>query len=44
MKKAKGHWQLQMVGEGNLLLEKWALEKRKALFEDVFDIRLEVLD
>ncbi len=44
MKKAKGRWQLQMVGEGNLLLERWALEKRKALFEDIFGIRLEVLE
>ena len=44
VKKAKGRWQLQMVGEGNLLLERWALDKRKALFEDVFGIRLDVLE
>ncbi len=41
--KGKKHWQLQMSGEGNLLLERWALEKRKSLFEDVFDTQLEVL-
>ena len=43
MTKVKGYWQLQMTGEGNLLLEKWALAKRKSLFEDVFDTHLEVL-
>ena len=44
LKNAKARWQLELVGEGNLLLERWALEKRKALFEDVFGIRLEVLE
>ncbi len=44
MKKVKGYWQLKMVGEGNLLLEKWALEKRKALFEEVFGTRLKILE
>jgi exopolyphosphatase/guanosine-5'-triphosphate,3'-diphosphate pyrophosphatase len=44
MKKAKGGWQLKMYGEGNHLLERWALEKRKALFEEVFGTRLEVLE
>jgi exopolyphosphatase/guanosine-5'-triphosphate,3'-diphosphate pyrophosphatase len=43
LKKAKGCWQLQMHGEGNLLLERWALEKRKSLFEDIFETQLEVL-
>jgi exopolyphosphatase/guanosine-5'-triphosphate,3'-diphosphate pyrophosphatase len=37
-------WQLQMVGEGNLLLERWTLSKRKTLFEEVFETQLEVLD
>lgn len=41
--KAKRYWQLQMSGDGNLLLERWALRKRKSLFEDVFDTQLEVL-
>jgi len=43
LKKAKKCWQLQMSGEGNLLLERWALEKRKSLFEDIFGTQLEVL-
>lgn len=42
LQKAKGRWQLKMFGEGNLLLERWALEKRKALFEDVFGTQLEI--
>jgi exopolyphosphatase/guanosine-5'-triphosphate,3'-diphosphate pyrophosphatase len=37
-------WHLQMNGEGNLLLEKWALAKRKSLFEEVFKTRLEVVE
>jgi exopolyphosphatase/guanosine-5'-triphosphate,3'-diphosphate pyrophosphatase len=41
--KAKRCWQLQMDGDGNLLLERWALEKRKSLFEEVFETTLEVL-
>lgn len=44
LKKAKGCWQLKLFGEGNLLLEGWALEKRKALFEDVFGTKLEMSD
>jgi exopolyphosphatase/guanosine-5'-triphosphate,3'-diphosphate pyrophosphatase len=44
VKEAKRGWQLQLYGEGNLLLERWALEKRKALFEDVFETRLEILE
>jgi exopolyphosphatase/guanosine-5'-triphosphate,3'-diphosphate pyrophosphatase len=44
LEKAKGRWRLKMFGEGNLLLERWALEKRKALFEDVFGTPLEISD
>ena len=43
MKRDKRRWQLQLLGEGNLLLERWALAKRKSLFEEVFKTRLEVL-
>ena len=43
LKKAKRCWRLQMHGHGNLLLERWALEKRKSFFEDVFETQLEVL-
>lgn len=44
LSKSKRGWQLQMMGEGNLLLERWALEKRKSLFEEVFATRLEILE
>jgi exopolyphosphatase/guanosine-5'-triphosphate,3'-diphosphate pyrophosphatase len=44
MKETKHCWQLDMQGEGNLLLERWALSKRKSLFEEAFMTRLEVLD
>jgi exopolyphosphatase/guanosine-5'-triphosphate,3'-diphosphate pyrophosphatase len=39
-----GGWCLQLIGEGEVMLEKWALEKRKSLFEDVFDVRVGVMD
>ncbi|HLO32669.1 MAG TPA: Ppx/GppA phosphatase family protein [Anaerolineales bacterium] len=44
MKKIKRGWNLKMIGEGNFLLERWALEKRKTLFEEVFGTRLEILE
>ena len=37
-------WHLQMNGEGDLLLEKWALARHKSLFEEVFKTRLEVME
>ena len=36
-------WQLQLFGNGDFMLEKWTLEKRKALFQSVFGIKLEIL-
>lgn len=44
MEKVKKCWQLQMLGEGNLLLERWALAKRKSYFEEVFKTHLEILE
>lgn len=44
LKKSKGHWQLKMEGDGNLLLERWALEKRKNLFEEVFGTQLKIIE
>ena len=38
-----GVWQLKLFGDGESMLEKWTLEKRKILFEDVFGVKLEVL-
>ena len=44
LQKAKRGWQLRMYGEGNLLLERWALDKHKSLFEEVFDTTLEIIE
>jgi len=35
---------LKLVGEGDLMLEKWALAKRKNLFEESFGVKLEIED
>ena len=37
-----GEWRLKLVGEGEMMLEKWSLAKRKTLFEEVFGVSLEV--
>lgn len=36
-------WQLQMLSAGEAMLEKWALVKRKSLFEEVFNVCLEIV-
>ncbi|HEY5902739.1 MAG TPA: Ppx/GppA phosphatase family protein [Anaerolineales bacterium] len=43
IREAEDCWQLHLHGEGEFLLEKWNLEKRKALFEDVFGVGLKVM-
>ncbi len=35
-------WQLQPIGDAELMLETWDLEKRKALFQEVFGVSLEI--
>jgi exopolyphosphatase/guanosine-5'-triphosphate,3'-diphosphate pyrophosphatase len=37
-------WQLSLQGRGDLMLEKWALDKRRTLFEEIFGVRLEIMD
>jgi hypothetical protein len=44
LEKNKKCWQLRLYGDDNLLLERWAIDKRKSLFEQTFDILLEVLE
>lgn len=44
MEQDKHCWQLRLNGQGNLLLEKWALAKGKSLFEEVFKTQLEVVE
>jgi exopolyphosphatase/guanosine-5'-triphosphate,3'-diphosphate pyrophosphatase len=44
LERQKGNvWQLKLSGEGDFMLEKWTLEKRKALFQDVFSVKLEIV-
>jgi uncharacterized protein YhfF len=33
---------VRLEGEGDLLLEKWALTKKAQMFEEVFNVRLVV--
>ncbi len=40
---SRNGWELVLVGNGDLLLEKWQLRKRKKLFEDVFGVSLEIV-
>jgi exopolyphosphatase/guanosine-5'-triphosphate,3'-diphosphate pyrophosphatase len=40
----KNTWKIKLIGEGDLMLERWTLEKRQKLFQDVFGVRLEVLE
>lgn len=37
-----GRWHLQPMGAAELRLEKWDLEKRKTLFQEVFGVSLEI--
>ena len=38
----KKDWLLTLRGRGDLMLEKWALNKRRALFKEVFGVELEI--
>jgi exopolyphosphatase / guanosine-5'-triphosphate,3'-diphosphate pyrophosphatase len=40
LEEKKKAWQLNLRGRGDLMLEKWALNKRRALFEEVFGVPL----
>lgn len=42
IRSKKNKWILSLEGEGTLNLEIWALEKRRALFQDVFGMKLEI--
>ena len=35
-------WQLSLQGKGDLMLERWTLEKRQKLFQDVFGVKLKI--
>ena len=40
---ARNGWKISIEGEGDLLLDKWQLRKRKKLFEDVFGVSLQIV-
>ena len=42
LEQQKNAWKLKLQGEGDLMLERWTLEKRQKLFQDVFGVKLEV--
>lgn len=42
IKHVKNKWVLKLEGKGGLNLETWALEKRRALFQEVFGMKLEI--
>jgi exopolyphosphatase/guanosine-5'-triphosphate,3'-diphosphate pyrophosphatase len=44
LSEKKWTWQLSLRGRGDLMLEKWALDKRRVLFEEIFGVPLEIMD
>lgn len=44
LESQKKSWKLKLKGEGDLMLERWTLEKRQKLFQDVFGIKLEIME
>ena len=44
LEEQKNTWKLKLRGNGDLMLERWTLEKRQRLFQDVFGVKLEVTE
>lgn len=42
--KQKNVCKLKIQGQGDLMLEKWTLEKRQKLFQEIFGVKLQVTD
>ena len=40
--KTKSAWQIKLLGKSDRMLENWSLAKRKSLFEETFDVKLEI--
>jgi exopolyphosphatase/guanosine-5'-triphosphate,3'-diphosphate pyrophosphatase len=38
----EGHMEIELKGEGSFELERWALERKKALFEETFDLEITI--
>jgi exopolyphosphatase/guanosine-5'-triphosphate,3'-diphosphate pyrophosphatase len=44
LEEKRNTWKLKMQGNGDLMLERWALEKRQRFFQDVFGVKLEIME
>jgi exopolyphosphatase/guanosine-5'-triphosphate,3'-diphosphate pyrophosphatase len=44
LEQQKSDWKLRLQGRGDLMLERWTLEKRQKLFQDVFGVKLKVIE
>jgi len=44
LEQQKNTWRLKLQGNGDLMLERWALEKRQRLFQDVFGVKLIIVE
>lgn len=44
LEQKKNTWKLKLQGKGDLMLERWTLEKRQRLFQDVFGVKLEIME
>lgn len=42
LKETKDGWRMQIPNDSDLMLVKWAWEKRKSLFQEVFGVNLEI--
>ena len=40
--ETKSGWRMKISGKSDLMLENWAFEKRKSLFQEVFGVNLEI--
>jgi exopolyphosphatase/guanosine-5'-triphosphate,3'-diphosphate pyrophosphatase len=44
LEEQKNTWKLKLRGEGDLMLERWTLEKRQRLFQDIFGVKLKIIE
>jgi len=44
LERRNSHWRLTLRGRGDLMLEQWALNKRRSLFEEIFGTPLDIVD
>ena len=42
LRETKSGWRMKIFGKSDLMLENWAFEKRKSLFQEVFGVSLEL--